>query len=175
MTQAGQGLLVVDMQVAMFDPADPVHDGARLLATVGSLVSRARASEVPVIYVRQDGRPGSGLGPGERGNDIHPDVAPRAGEPVVGKTTPDSFHNTALDVVLSGLAVRKLLVCGIQTDLCVDTTCRRAASLGYDVVLVRDAHSTWPRLELTAEQIIAHHNDILCDWFATGATAADLF
>ena len=50
---------------------------------------------------------------------------------------------------------------GMQSDFCVDTTCRQAAALGYDVVLVADAHSTLNHEYLKAEQIVAHHNRIL--------------
>jgi nicotinamidase-related amidase len=99
---------------------------------------------------------------------------PLEDEPIVHKTTPDSFFGTELDSVLRRHGVREIVLCGIQTDLCVDTSCRRAVSLGYDVVLVRDGHSTWPRLGLDAGAIIAHHNDILCDWFATGQCAAEV-
>jgi len=57
------------------------------------------------------------------------------------------------------------VLAGIQSDLCVDTTCRRAYSLGYKVTLVKDAHSTWNTNELIAVQIINHHNNIM-KWFA---------
>lgn len=174
MTRSRRALVVVDVQVGMFDPGDPVHDGPRLLETIGVVLSRARAAGVPVVFVQHDGGEGSGLAPGSPGHAIHPAVAPRPGEPVVHKSGPDSFHNTALDMVLADKAVDGVILCGIQSDLCIDTTCRRASSLGYDVVLVQDGHSTWARLDLSAAQIIAHHNDILCDWFATGAMADTL-
>lgn len=169
-----RALLVIDVQVAMFDPADPVHDGERLRSTVAGLLERARAVDAPVVFVQQDGKPGSELAPGAKGHALHPDVLARPDEPVVHKATPDAFFGTDLDTVFRRRGVRELVVCGIQTDLCVDTTCRRACSLGYDVLLVRDAHSTWPRLGLSAERVIAHHNDILCDWFATGVMADDV-
>jgi nicotinamidase-related amidase len=59
-----------------------------------------------------------------------------------------------------------VIITGVQTEYCVDTTCRRAYSLGYHVVLIRDAHSTYDTNTLTASQIIAHHNNILGGWFA---------
>jgi len=54
-----------------------------------------------------------------------------------------------------------LIICGLQTDFCVDTTVRRAFTLGYHVTLVADAHSTLDNGVLTAAQIIAHHNATL--------------
>jgi nicotinamidase-related amidase len=63
--------------------------------------------------------------------------------------------------------VGKLVVVGLQTEYCVDTTCRRAYGLGYEVILVRDAHSTWDMGGMSASQIIDHHNNVLGGWFVT--------
>jgi nicotinamidase-related amidase len=89
---------------------------------------------------------------------------------VVGKATPDSFHETRLQAELEARGIVKLVIAGIQTECCVDTTCRRAASLGYQTTLVRDAHSTWDSRTLSAAQIIAHHNALL-DGFDAGPHA----
>jgi nicotinamidase-related amidase len=62
----------------------------------------------------------------------------------------------------------------MQTEYCVDTTCRRAYSLGYDIVLVEDGHSTWDTEHLAASQVIAHHNATLGGWFATLRVASDI-
>jgi nicotinamidase-related amidase len=79
---------------------------------------------------------------------------------VVEKKTPDAFHETNLHDELGSRGIRDLVVAGLQTEYCVDTTCRRAFSLGYNVVLVRDAHSTWDGAVLSAAQIIEHHNNV---------------
>jgi nicotinamidase-related amidase len=55
----------------------------------------------------------------------------------------------------------------LQTECCIDATCRRAFSLGYDVTLVKDAHGTWDKDDISAARIIAHHNEVLDSWFAT--------
>jgi nicotinamidase-related amidase len=167
-------LLVIDVQNGMFAEDDPVYGGAGLLATIGDLVAKARAAEVPVIYIQHNGGPGHPLEPGSEGWPIHPAIAPAAGEPVVGKATPDSFHETTLQAQLEARGIVKLIVAGIQTELCVDTTCRRAASLGYQTTLVRDAHSTWDSRTLSAAQIIAHHNEALSGWFVTPKSASEI-
>ena len=61
--------------------------------------------------------------------------------------------------------VNDLLIMGAQTEVCVDTTCRRAFSLGFSATLVSDGHSTWDNATLTADQIIRHTNDTLAGWF----------
>ena len=167
-------LLVIDVQNGMFAQDDPVYQGAELLATIGELLAKARAAEVPVIYVQHNGRPGHSLEPGSEGWPIHPAIAPSEGDPVVRKATPDSFHETMLQAELEARGIVKLIVTGIQTELCVDTTCRRAASLCYQTTLVRDAHSTWDSRTLSAAQIIAHHNDALDGWFVTPKPASEI-
>jgi len=167
-------LLVIDVQNGMFAEDHPVYQGAGLLDTIGDLLTKARAAQVPVIYIQHNGGPGHPLEPGSVGWPIHPAIAPAEGEPVIGKTTPDSFHETMLQQELEARGVVKLVVAGIQTECCVDTTCRRAASLGYQTTLVRDAHSTWDSRTLSAAQIIAHHNDALDGWFVTPKLASEI-
>lgn len=166
-------LLVIDVQEAMFDEAYPVYNGDALLERIGKLVAKARAGGVPVIYIQHNEGPGEPLETGTFGWQIHSAIAPSEGDIVIRKSTPDSFHRTHLQEELKKLEIEKLVLAGMQTDLCVDTTCRRAYSLGYDVVLATDAHSTWNCGSLTAEQIIEHHNNVL-RWFAQTAESADI-
>ena len=73
----------------------------------------------------------------------------------------DSFHHTELQPVLQARGVKSLVICGLQSEFCVDTTTRRALALGYPVVLVSDGHTTMDNSVLTAAQISAHHNETL--------------
>ncbi|PQP85003.1 hypothetical protein C0Q44_11050 [Paenibacillus sp. PCH8] len=94
--------------------------------------------------------------------DIHGGyIAPIVGDLVIEKETPDSFHQTDLHLTLQDKDVTELVLTGMQTEVCVDTTCRRAYSLGYKVNLVGDAHSTWNSNTLKANQIIEYHNTVL--------------
>jgi nicotinamidase-related amidase len=77
------------------------------------------------------------------------------------RTAADSFHLTALDALLKREAIAEVVICGMQTDFCVDTTTRRALALGYPVVLVSDGHTTLDNRHLSAAQIIDHHNETL--------------
>lgn len=100
-------------------------------------------------------------------------VAPMDGDAVIQTRTPDSFLNTNLQDELQRRGVHRLVLTGMQTEMCVDTTCRRAFSLGYDVVLVKDAHSTWGNGRISADDIIDHHNKAL-RWFAEVESADDV-
>ena len=172
MTQ--QALLIIDVQNCMFDPADPVHNADHLLTNLQHLIERARAAQTPVIFVQHCGPAGAPHEPDAPGWQIHASIAPRPGELIVQKTMPDSFYQTTLKAELSANGIDQLVIAGVQTEYCVDTTCRRAASEGYAVTLVQDAHSTWSKDDLTAEQIIAHHNWVLGDWFAQLVSTEDV-
>jgi nicotinamidase-related amidase len=160
-------LLIIDMQVGNFSEPDPIHNGDRLIAKVESLIAKAHSAKTPVVYVQNNGGSGDPDEYGTRGWEIHPSIAPVKGDIMVQKQTPDAFHKTNLRDELESRGIRKLVIAGLQTEYCIDTTCRRAFSFGYDVILVKDAHNTWHSSLLTAQQIIEHHNQVLGGLFVT--------
>ncbi|WP_197029304.1 cysteine hydrolase family protein [Alicyclobacillus macrosporangiidus] len=152
------------------------HDviaGDILLERIRLLIAKARSCGAPVIYIQHNEGPGEPLETNTPAWHIHSAVAPMEGDVIIQKRTPDSFHNTNLQDELDRLGVRRLILAGLKTEMCVDTTCRRAVSLGYDVVLAKDAHSTWDSGNLTASEIIEHHNHVL-QWFAETMESADI-
>ncbi|CAA9442403.1 MAG: Isochorismatase [uncultured Rubrobacteraceae bacterium] len=168
-------LVVIDTQLGMFETPGlpPVPDGERLLENIEGLLREARNTGATVVHVRH----GEGEGPLERGTrgwEIHPRVAPAEDEPVVDKETPDSFLRTRLGDELESRGIGRLVLAGMQTEYCVDTTCRRAFSLGYDVTLAADAHGTWDEGGLSAAQIVAHHNEVMGNGFADVVPAAEI-
>jgi nicotinamidase-related amidase len=168
------GLLVIDLQRGMFMAAAQPHDGQGVLARVATLLARARSHGAPALHVQHDGGPGDILGKPGPGFAIHPDVAPLPGEPVVEKSRCSAFPGTALDAQLKRLGITRLVIAGMQTEYCIDTNCRAAADLGYQVVLVQDGHTTFDSPVLSADRIIAHHNRTLAGSFATLAAAGDV-
>jgi len=164
---AKTALLIIDMQLGNFQGSDPVYDGKKLLYKVQCLIDRARDKGIPIIYVQNTGGKGDPDEYGTPGWEIHPTVASRKEDAVIEKDTPDAFHKTTLHQKLKSKRIGRLVIAGLQTEYCIDTTCRRAYSLGYDIILVKDAHSTWNSPSLTAEQIIGHHNQVLSGWFVT--------
>ena len=169
-------LLIIDLQFGMFngDRMAPIHAGDVLLTHTQSVLSCARRSGTRVIYVRHGGRAGDPLECGTPNWHIQSSIAPQSGEAIVDKRTPDSFHETSLLDDLNSAGVNRLFVMGAQTELCVDTTCRRAFTLGFDVTLVSDGHSTWDNKTLTADQIIQHTNQTLAGWFVRLVPASDV-
>ncbi|MEZ4516547.1 MAG: cysteine hydrolase family protein [Chloroflexota bacterium] len=135
-------LLIIDAQNDMFAPT-PVYESERVLQTLQDLINRARTANAPIILARNDGGPGSPDERGTSGWDLHPALDPDQADLIVDKDTEDAFLRTGLASWLIQSGISKLVICGMQTEYCVDTTCRAAYALGYSVTLVADAHSTY--------------------------------
>jgi len=157
-------LLIIDVQEAFFGGPAAAYQATAMMERINRLREQAHAAAVPVIYVQHDGDPDDAVAPGSPGWQIHAAVAPRAGDTVVRKRASDAFFETTLQQELQARGVGHLILVGYKTQMCVDTTSRRATSLGYDVTLVSDAHTTTDGATLAAAQIIAHHNETLDDF-----------
>jgi len=161
-------LLIIDVQNAVLEgecspERQPAVDAA-LTETVGRLQSiqaRARAAHIPGILVQHEGGAGSTLVRSSHGWGLRHEIAAVPGEKVVHKKSCDSFFQTDLQDELERLSITHLVIGGCMTQFCVDTTVRRAVSLGYDVTLLSDGHATGDMGDLTFPQIIAHHNTML--------------
>lgn len=161
------GLLIIDVQVGMFSvPNLPLYNGDKLIENIKKLLGNARATNTPVFFVQHIGPDEGLLGKGKPTWEIDSRIKPVDNEIVISKRTPDSFHKTPLHEELKNKSIGKLVIAGCQTEFCVDTACRRAFTIGYDSILVEDAHSTFDNEILTASQIIKHHNRILGGSFA---------
>jgi len=147
-------LLVIDVQSALISRADRE---AEVLAAISSLVERARAVNTPVIYLQHCHATYTPMMRGAPGWLIHTSVAPEPGELVIEKTASDGFYQTNLQSELERLAVGRLVICGLQTEFCVDATCRAAFSREFEIVLAADAHTTMDAVA-KASIVVQHHN-----------------
>jgi nicotinamidase-related amidase len=104
------------------------------------LLAHWRAHQGRVIHVRHDSTsPQSRLYPGQSGHDFEAFASPQDGERVYGKNVNSAFIGTTLEADLRADNNARLVLCGISTDHCVNTTTRMAGNLGFDVVLAADA------------------------------------
>ena len=168
-SRSRDALVIIDVQVGLVELI-PADIQAGVLSRIETLLSRARASQTPVIYIQHDGPKGHPLETRTQGWELHPSIKPLDSEPVIRKRESDSFFETTLQQELQRRGITRLLIAGGMTEYCVDTTCRRATSLGYDVTLASDAHLTGDNAVLSAANIIAHHNFVL-DGFGAGGHA----
>jgi len=148
-------LVVIDVQNGVMAGA---HDRDTVIKNVATLVDKARARDVPVVWVQHSS---DELEKGSDAWQYVPELTRRDDEPLVAKSYPDSFDDTDLESVLADRGVGRLVVTGAQTDECVRSTIHGAFARGYDVTLVGDAHTTE---DLTAygapppDAVIAHTN-----------------
>lgn len=162
-------LIMIDMQNMYLAQASrsalgwpPIWNFEAVVAECAQLLAAARAAGVPVIYTRQTSRPdGADAMPSVRRlmagveakdapigseaqwtSEILDAVAPEPGDIVIEKHRWDAFFCTDLDQILRNLDTQRLIVAGLQTNVCVETTSRTAMMKNYDVAVPEDAVST---------------------------------
>jgi len=142
-----------------------------VVANISALVDKARAEDVPVIWVQHADQQ---LVEGTDGWQYVPELVHKDDEPVVHKHYGDSFEDTELEQVLAERRVGRLVVTGAQTDACIRSTIHGAFTRGYDVTLVGDAHTTedlssWGAP--TPDKVIEHTNIYWSNHDGPGRTA----
>ncbi len=152
----------------------------RAIAPTARVLAAARQAGMLVIHTREGHRPDladlppakkarghlkTGIGDagpmgrilvrGEYGHDIIDELRPRAGEPVVDKPGKGAFYATDLDAILRSRDVAKLIVCGVTTEVCVNTTVREANDRGYDCLVLADCVASYfPEFQRVALEMI---------------------
>jgi len=155
-----QALIVIDMQQGLCEGPEAAYETDALIARINILTAGARAADVSVIFVQHEDNDGF-LTHGSREWQLPAALQALPADGYVRKTTPDSFLRTELQERLETQGVNRLVLCGMHTEFCVDTTTRRALALGYPVTLVADGHTSAGNAVLSAPQVIAHHNATL--------------
>lgn len=173
-------LILVDMQQA-FDAAPwPKRWNDKVDANGLAVLSVWRAAGRPLFHVRHDSvEEGSSLRPGSPGNAFRCGFEPQPGEPLVTKSVNAAFIGTDLDLRLRRADIDTIVVFGISTDMCVSTTVRVGANMGYKVTLVEDACDCFDLADSRGERIAAvdihraHIATLRAD-FATVVTTAEI-
>lgn len=135
-------LMIIDIQNDYFPGGAMEVAGAEAAsAKAADLIESFRLNRKPVIHIRHiAARPGATFFlPGTPGSEIHASVRPHPGEPVFQKNFPNSFRETDLLAHLRGAGITGLVIAGMMTHICIDTTIRAAADLGFKCFLAQDA------------------------------------
>jgi nicotinamidase-related amidase len=149
-------LLVIDMQVGLFETDPPRYDADGVIQRINEVARNVRSTGGIVIFIQHEDN--NSFIRGTQGWEILPTLEHDASDFSVYKQACDSFYETNLSEILGKHNVQQLLITGCATDFCVDTTVRAAASRNYEVMVVKDGHTTKDRLHLDAISIITHHN-----------------
>ena len=129
-------LLVVDVQVGVMQSA---WDSARVIGNVARAVERARGQGVPVVWVQHGD---DELRRGTPQWQWVPELAPRDAEALVHKSFNSAFEDTELERILADLGATHIVLAGAATNWCIRATAYGALDRGYDLTLVKDAHTT---------------------------------
>lgn len=141
----GTALLLIDIQNDYFPGGRMELDGSvEAGINAGKILSRCREAGIPVVHIQHlSVRPGAAFFiPGTEGADINRCVAPLKGEKIIQKNFPNSFRNTELLEYLRSENVKKLIICGMMTHMCVDATVRAAFDYGFECIVAGDACAT---------------------------------
>lgn len=144
-------VLIVDMQSALVKE-HPNREG-ELIETIRSVAAAARGNGVELIYVRHCGRSGGMLERGAQGWEIHEAVAPQPGEKIFDKRFNSAFRETGLREYLEGKGIKTIVLMGMQTEYCIDATCKVAFEYGYGVVIPAGGSSTYDNALFAADTL----------------------
>lgn len=137
-------LMIIDVQNDYFPQGKcELSQSEQALTATKRLLEHFRAKKLPIFYVQHiSPESATFFLPNTKGVQLHKDIKPLCSENVIVKHMPNSFHETTLQEKLTALSIKKLVICGMMTHMCVDTTVRAAKDFGYYVTLISDACAT---------------------------------
>lgn len=151
-------LLIIDVQQALCTGIYATHEAGAVIARLNDLSQRFRTAGALVVVVQHEAASGA-LALGEPGWQLAAELEVAPADLRLHKKASDAFHETALHALLQERGITRLVVGGMQSEFCVDSTIRRALDLGYQITPVADGHTTLDNGVLSAAQISAHHNE----------------
>lgn len=153
-----KALIIIDMQIMPLVWKDyggkTLYEEEKLIENTKYLIDKARKRNTAIYYIMYTEPEGSPRAQNQPLWQVLDKLVPAAQDYVVIKHHADSFLETELHTLLQDNEIDTLVMCGVQTEYCVDTTVKSAYSHGYKVELVRDCHSTYNSDVLTAEQMM---------------------
>jgi len=139
-------LILIDIQQGFSDPVWGPRNNPQAEANAARLLAAWRATGAPLVHIRhQSTEPASPLRPGQPGVEFQAGVAPLLGETVMAKSVNSAFIGTGLETWLRERGIDQVVIAGLTTNHCVETTTRMAGNLGFRPILVEDACATFDR------------------------------
>jgi nicotinamidase-related amidase len=169
-------LLVIDVQRAAFDGerCPPIDQPQRLVTNAVSLVNAAHEAGAPIVFIQHCEGAGEPFEEGSPHWELHEALVPLRNDTLLRKYASSAFEGTSLGKTLEGFDVRELVLCGLQSEFCVQNTARSALGAGFTVVIAQDGHGTWPSKTESASEISERINRELESRGAQLKSTADL-
>ena len=149
-------LLVVDAQNALIN-AQPYNE-QKVIRNIKKLILSARDNKKEIIYVRHDDGKGTELEQGTDGWQIYNDIAPNSSELIIEKQYNSAFHKTGLREYLESKEIDTIILVGLQTEYCIDATCKSAFDYGYKIIIPEETNTTFDNEYLSGERLYEFYN-----------------
>ncbi|MDF2606893.1 MAG: amidase [Bacillales bacterium] len=149
-------LMVVDVQNALIK-AQPYKE-QKVIENIKQIIITARDNKKEVIYVRHDDGKGSELEQGKDGWQIYEEIAPIKGEVIIEKQCNSAFHKTKLREYLVNKGIDTIILVGLQTEYCIDATCKSAFDFEYKIIIPEETNTTFDNEYLSAEKLYEFYN-----------------
>lgn len=150
-------LLVIDMQTALVK--DDPYNIDNVLKNIAHLITLCRDNLMEVIYVRHDGGANDELEYGSDGWQIYNTLEPFRNEKIFDKRFNSAFKETKLNEYLKSKNIKKLIIVGMQTEYCIDATCKVAFEYGYEIIIPKDTNTTYSNEYLTGKELYEFYNE----------------
>ncbi len=161
-------LLVIDMQKGLVD--EDLYAFDTFMERTTQLVDVARKNHVEVIFVQHDAGPDSGMSIGDEAFEIIDRLAPINGEKVFVKTINSCFGNTDFKQYLKQKTDKRLMIIGLQTNYCIDTTVKSAFERGFEVIIPEETNSTFDNNYMTGETTYLYYNEDVWEELVSSVT-----
>ncbi len=134
-------IIVIDMQTALIN--EHPYNEESLISNIWNLLTECRNQNIPVIYIRHNGKSGDEFEAGTAGWQIYEKIAPLQDEKIIDKHFNSAFRQTGLKDYLDQIGAKNLILCGMQTEYCFDISCKVAFEFEYKITIAKGTTSTF--------------------------------
>jgi nicotinamidase-related amidase len=149
-------LLIVDVQTGMIN--EHLFNGQNVISNIKNLIASARDNGREVIYVRHND---DELKHGSDEWQIYKEIAPGSNEKIFDKQFNSSFLKTGLKEYLESRYITDIILVGLQTEYCIDATCKAAFEHGFKVIMPEETNSTFDNPYMSAETIYKYFHNMI--------------
>ncbi|MDN5216322.1 cysteine hydrolase family protein [Fulvivirgaceae bacterium BMA12] len=165
-----KALLIIDMQQGSFTAKTPRFDTIGTVNRINALADLFRAADCPVIFIQHNGTRENEFVPKTAEWELLSTLEVKRNDTFIEKYANDIFYKSDLETKLKELKINELFITGCATDFCVEATVQSAVAKDYNVIVVKDGHTTGDRPHISAEKVIEHYNWVWQNMIPTQGT-----